>query len=234
MKSMAVFDAPPVPGCWRGGEVIRIVDPLGLQVAWVSPALAGGIVGYYARESMNDAWTEVLTCSSAAGRDAGSALLLRDAGSGQMMPAQGTDAEWTFASRDPTQTTVSGRINDHELSVSLQCADGELHIEITADKAPSPLSDTGLRVHLGAAVGALIAETSGGGELAFRGGVLEHLTMLHSTGLACQVQLDSAGDHQVDLVPIRRLPAGAAGSPVSITLVPLASRRETTTSRNQR
>lgn len=221
MKSMAVFMAPPVPRCWRGGEVIRIVDPLGLQVAWVSPALAGGIVGYFARASMNDAWTEVLSCSAAAGREAGTALLLRDGDSGQMLPAQGNEAEWTFTSRDPTQTTVSGRINDHELSVSLQCADGELHIDITPGPGQQVLPELGFRVDLGAAAGRLVA-TDHGSELAFADGALDHLTLVHADGLACRVAAVAHGDHQVDLVPVHP-PVAAAGASVSITLVPVPS-----------
>lgn len=223
MKSMAVFDAPPVPGCWPGGEVIRIVDPLGLQVAWVSPGLAGGIVGYYVREGMGDGWTEVLACSVNAGRDAGSALLLRDERSGQMMPVPAASSTWTFTSRDPTQTTVSGGIADHEVSVSLQCADGELHIEVAPGTGQHRLPDLGLRLYPGLAVGNLDPATSHGGEIGFRGGSLSHLTLVHSPGLECRVQAAPGGDHQIDLAPKRKSAAGAPGSPMSITLIPRPS-----------
>jgi hypothetical protein len=220
---MAVFDAPPVPACGPGGEVIRIVDPLGLQVAWVAPALAGGIVGYYVREVMGDGWTEVLTCSAGAGREAGTALLLRDGQSGQMMPVPATRPSWTFASRDPTQVTVSGRVDDHAVSVSLQCADGELHIEVEPGAGQHRLPDLGLRLVLGSAVGELGAETTDSGELDFHGGVLSHLTLLHSPGLAYQVHPGPGGDHQIDLLPDPTSSAANPPSPVSITLIPRPS-----------
>jgi len=228
VKSMAVFDAPPIPGCWQGGEVIRIVDPLGLQVAWVSPALAGGIVGYYVREVTSDEWTEVLACSTRAGRKAGSALLLRDDQSGRMKPVQGAEGTWTFASRDPTQAIVSGRIQDHELTVSLQCADGELHIGIASAEGPEHLPETGLRLYVGAGVGHLEARTSHDGELDFHGGVLQHMSLVHPPALQCRVQEGAGGDCQVDLLPAPFSPAAAPDYPLAITLVPRLSERSTT------
>lgn len=226
MKSMAVFDAPPVPGCWPGGEVIRIVDPLGLQVAWVSPALAGGLVGYYVRASGSEAWTEVLACSAASGRESGSELLMRDQVSGQMIPAQGTDATWTFASRDPTETTVSGQINDHALRISLWCADGELHIDLAPGKQEPSIPETGLRLHLASAVGEPVSASLADGEISFRGGTLASLAFEHSPELVCRVRPSGrTGEHQVDFVPAsERLPTSVS-SPVSIRLFPTPSPR---------
>lgn len=226
MKSMAVFDAPPIPGCWPGGEVIRIVDPLGLQVAWVSPALAGGLVGYYVRASANDAWTEVLACSAVRGLASGSELLMHDEVSGQMIPAQGTDATWTFASRDPTETTVSGQINDHALEISLWCADGELHIELAPGKRERSIPETGLRLHLGAAAGEVVPDALADGEVSFRGGTLASLAFQHSPDLVCRVRPSGrAGDHQIDFVPASERVSRSVVSPVSIRLFPTPSPR---------
>jgi hypothetical protein len=218
---MAVFQAPPVPGCWRGGEVIRIVDPLGLQVAWVAPALAGGIVGYYARSSATDAWTEVLSCSAAAGREAGSEVLLGDPGSRDLAPAHGLDAGWWFASRDPTETTATGRIDGCDVSVSLWCADGELHIDIDPGAWPRRLSQAGLRLYPGAAVEVkAVAATSG--EVTFRGGALDRLAILHPPGMACRVYpADQASDGRIEVVPTGPLPEAGM---VSIALIPVPRR----------
>ena len=228
MKSMAVFEAPPVPECWRGGELIRIVDPLGMQVAWVSPALAGGIVGYYVRETASDDWTEVLACSGVTRREAGSCLLLRDATSGELVPVGGTSAAWAFTSRDPTQALMSGRIEDHELSVSLQCADRELQIELVPRNERQDVADVGLRLYLGSQTGSLVTETSHDGELVFRGGVLRSLGIARSPDLNCRVAALPEGELQVDLVPASGLPGKRAASSTFITLAPSPSHPEIT------
>jgi hypothetical protein len=219
---MAVFQAPPVPGCWRGGELIRIVDPLGLQVAWVSPALAGGIVGYYVRSSSSDGWTEVLACAAPGdgcpGWRSGSELLLRDERSQSMVPAWGSDATWSFESRDPTQTTVRGTIGDHVWTISLGCIDGELQIAIEPgndDTAHCP--PAGLRLHVGPAAGTLDRDDVRNGELRFRNGVLSSLAYTHSPGMACRASTPGSGECQVDFLS----PRGGPAAPIAVTLRPV-------------
>lgn len=227
MKSMAVFEAPPVPGCWPGGDVIRIVDPLGLQVAWVSPALAGGIVGYYARASANDGWTEVLACAAPVhdhdGWRSGSELLLHDEHSRAMVPAWGSETTWSFESRDPTRTTVRGSIGDHALMVSLSCIDGELHIAIEPGNDHTSIT-AGLRLHLGPAAGTLDRDDTSNQELVFRNGALERLAYTHSAGMTCQARTQpERGKSQVDFVPGARNQAPRQGAPVVVTLCPIPS-----------
>jgi hypothetical protein len=226
VKSMAVFEAPPVPGCWEGGELIRIVDPLGLQVAWVSPAVAGGIVGYYARTSSSDGWTEVLACAAPEGGHpgwrSGSELLLHDEHSQTMVPASGSEATWSFESRDPTQTTVHGTIGGHALKVSLSCIDGELHIAIEPEDGAMPVPSAGLRLHIGQAAGTLDRDDIANQHLVFRNGDLSSLAYSHSAGIACQVGTSAGrGECQVDFVP----PAGGQAlhpaAPFHLTLCPL-------------
>jgi hypothetical protein len=223
VKGMAVFDAPPLPGCWPGGELIRIVDPLGVQVAWVAPALAGGIVGYYVREAIGDDWTEVLACSVKAGRAAGSALLLRDEDTGHLLPVLDADPAWTFASRDPTQVTVTGRIANHDLSLTVRCADGALQIEVEAGEGHH-LPAIGLRLVVGSTAGQVVTETSRGGELEVHGGALRHLTLVYPPRLECHVRTSGGGDNQVDLVPTRNVLDGGSAATVSIALIPQPAR----------
>jgi hypothetical protein len=226
VKSMAVFEAPPVPGCWEGRELIRIVDPLGLQVAWVSPALAGGIVGYYARASSNDGWTEVLACAapgdSHPGWQSGSELLLRDEHSQTMVPAWGSDATWSFESRDPTQTTVHGTIGDHALKVSLSCIDGELQIVIEPGDASTQLTSAGLRLHVGHDAGTLDRDDARNQQLVFRNGALSSLAYTHSPGIACQAGTSAGGGEcQVDFVPRAGSQAPGPATPIIVTLCPV-------------
>ncbi len=223
---MAVFEAPPVPGCWEGGELIRIVDPLGLQVAWVSPALAGGIVGYYARASASDAWTEVLACAGPreghAGWRSGSELLLRDEHSRAMVPAWGSDATWSFESRDPTQTTVRGTIGDHALKVALSCIDGELQIAIEPEDAGTRVPAAGLRLHVGQAAGSLDRDDARNQRLEFRNGSVSSLSYAHSPGIDCQAGVPAeGGECQVDFVPRAGSRASSPATPVVVTLYPV-------------
>lgn len=223
---MAVFEAPPVPGCWEGGELIRIVDPLGLQVAWVSPALAGGIVGYYARASARDGWTEVLACAGPGeghpGWRSGSELLLRDEHSRAMVPVWGSDATWSFESRDPTQTTVRGTIGDQAVKVSLSCIDGELQIAIEPGDARSRIAAAGLRLHVGQAAGTLDHQDARNQRLEFRDGGLSSLAYTHSPGIACQAGTPAGGGEcQVDFVPQAGSQASSPASPVVVTLYPV-------------
>ena len=218
---MAVFQAPPVPACWQGGELIRIVDPLGLQVAWVSPALAGGLVGYYARASSSDGWTEVLACAAPRGGGpgwrSGSELVLRDEQSQSMVPAWGNEATWSFESRDPTRTTVRGTIGEHVWNVSLSCIDGALHIAIEPGNDIPHRPSAGLRLHVGPAAGTLDQDDARNRELRFRDGVLSSLSYTHSPGIACRASTPGNGECRVDFVS----PSGAPVAPVVVTLCPV-------------
>lgn len=107
---MRRFDIPPAPVAGRHGDLIRLVDPRGLAVAWLDPQ-AGRCIGYAVRPegATSGGWRELL---GGADRNANSPP------NGGMIaggpPWRGETpldppARWQLVERDPTAATLACR-----------------------------------------------------------------------------------------------------------------------------
>jgi hypothetical protein len=188
---LAVFAAPALPEGWHGGGAIRIIDPLGVQAAWIAPHRAG-VIGYYARSAPGMAWIEVL-----GGRHTGSLgceLLVRDARSGQMRPLDAAGPAWEFIARDPTAATLRGTAGTHSFVMSISCEDDGLRLSIGAAASDG----FGLRIRPAQGIARVIEESPRGGEARLNPGPLVRLSWRHSPALAahCHRRTD-----ELDFVP---------------------------------
>lgn len=121
-RSLAVYQTPPVPEGWHGRDLVRIVDPAGLAVAWVSPRHAGAIVGFSSRLATEDPWTTVI---QAADDPATAPSISFDTADGSS-PAWVAIADWQLLRRDPTSLTVG---DVHALvTVDCACESGQIRI----------------------------------------------------------------------------------------------------------
>lgn len=125
-QSLAVFEAPPIPEGWLGTRPIRIIDPLGVQAAWVAPHRAGGLIAWFARPTARDPWHEIL-----GGDDGvlGGEVLAGEPGTRELVPVDLPSSGWAFVERDPTAVTVRGPLGRQQVTVALRCDDG-LHVSL--------------------------------------------------------------------------------------------------------
>jgi hypothetical protein len=149
VKSLAVFDTPALPDGWEGRDVVRIVDPLGLGVAWFDAGLAGLCVGFFARAGREEAWIPVLESVPPGWLDqpgGPGCEILWISSRQEPEPARLAGSSWSFVTRDPTAVTVSGTIGGVSAGISARFDDGAL--VLTADSSPGAHGQFGFRVHL--------------------------------------------------------------------------------------
>jgi len=193
-RSLAVYEAPPVPEGWHGHDVVRIIDPLGVQAAWVAPRLAGGLIAWFVRGTPGDAWNQVL---GGTGDLLGGELLTSDPASQQLIAASDDAAGWGFIERDPTAVTVRGQVGERRMTVSLRCDDG-LHIDAHAGDGTGGAGFR-IRLHPGITTGARL--TRAGNAIRFGPGSVASLDWHIEAGL-------------------RSVPVTARGAPWNIDIVP--------------
>lgn len=97
---------------------MRIVDPIGLSMAWVSTRLGGAVAALHVRESVEEPWEPALAAS----------------GSHAAVQFEQEDATgWTMTRRDPTSATFADRAGQYEHD--LACESGALLIRVPASTA---------------------------------------------------------------------------------------------------
>ncbi|MEJ7838782.1 MAG: hypothetical protein WKF81_08195 [Thermomicrobiales bacterium] len=109
-----MYQTPPVPEGWHGRNLVRIVDPAGLAMAWVSPQHAGAIVSFLSRITPDVPWITVIQAS--ADPASAPAILFDRVGGG--VPVWMAIPEWDLVRRDPTSLTVG----DANGLVTIECA----------------------------------------------------------------------------------------------------------------
>ena len=119
-RNLAVFLTPSIPAGWHGRDLVRIVDPMGLAVAWLSPALAGAVVRFDARSSVGDDWVSLL-CATHGDTSAASFVVKQN---GARQPLWMATPGWTLSRRDPTSATVVS--SDGAIEVHGTCESGQL------------------------------------------------------------------------------------------------------------
>jgi len=134
MAGMAVYRTPPGPGGRSGTDVVRVVDPLGLAIAWVVPALGGACVGFSVREDAGQTWRPMLEGDGEGGDAAPGIEPLVRLDDDTAVPARLSGMTWTMLERDPTRviTTCVGCADRHTVAVG--CEDGDLEIALTGDR----------------------------------------------------------------------------------------------------
>lgn len=193
-RSLAVYEAPPVPEGWHGHDVIRIIDPLGVQAAWIAPNLGGALIGWFVRQSPVIAWSQVL---GAGGGQPGGELLMPDPAGNRFVPAGDDATRWGFIERDPTAVRVRGEVDGRRVEVSLRCDEG-FHIESRAgDGEHVP----GYRLRLHPDLGRTARVAGDGSAIRFGEGPVAGLEWRLGSGL-------------------RAIPATARGAPWHIDIVP--------------
>jgi len=125
---MRRFDIPAAPSVAGGrGDLLRLVDPRGLAVAWLDPQ-AGRCVGYAVRpvEVTVGGWRELL----------GGAIAVGWPWSGEAPPDSA--GRWRLIERDPTAATLVCRcecVSDlalADLALSASLDDGALRLRLVA------------------------------------------------------------------------------------------------------
>lgn len=147
MTGMAVFSAPGIPDGWEREEVVRIVDPLGLAVAWIAPARAGACVGLSARKTAGDPWETVLASDRTSGELACEAICVPD--ERQPAPLRCVASLSVLSERDPTQVTVLVQLAGGALFVRARCDEGSFTFGwFRPDREEEPVSCGGLDIRL--------------------------------------------------------------------------------------
>lgn len=133
---MRRFDIPATPSGpgWRGGELIRIVEPTGRAIAWVDPS-AGRCVGYAVRPAMVTigGWQHLFQ-GQARPTDARVAAYRLGMGVAWPWPDEAppdTPVRWRLIERDPTAATCAC----HCVSVSDPTQDATLILTVLLDGA---------------------------------------------------------------------------------------------------
>lgn len=137
---MRRFAPPPAPEGWEGArsELVRIIDPLGLTVAWFAPGLTGACVGWAVRES--EQWSHVLRAPMADAVDETCAVTLRSGGSVEIVHG------WELESRDPTGCTLRTASGGVNAQLTAELDEGELHLRLEATRTDSHGGYVGMRV----------------------------------------------------------------------------------------
>ena len=120
-RNLAVYQVPPVPEGWHGRDLVRIVDPVGLAMAWISPAHAGAIVAFAARISVDLPWTSLVQATP----DPLSAATLTIEG----VPVWQVVPDWSFRQRDPISALVA--CCDDKFEIYGTCERGEFQLSAT-------------------------------------------------------------------------------------------------------
>jgi len=191
-RSLAVYEAPPVPEGWHGHDVVRIIDPLGVQAAWVASRLAGGVIAWFVRNTPGDAWYQVL---GGTGDLLGGELLTPDPASQRFVVASDDAAGWGFIERDPTAVTVRGHVGERRMTVSLRCDDG-LHIDVHAEAAAAGFR---IRLHPDITTGARL--TRAGNAIRFGPGPVAELAWHAGAGLRSVPETARGAPWHIDIVP---------------------------------
>lgn len=121
-RSLAVYQTPPVPEGWHGRDLVRIMDPVGLATAWLSPFHAAAIVGFSVRSTPDSPWTSLIQASI----DPETAPIFVTTEPEANLPIWCTLPDWSMTRRDPTSLTVSDAANT--LTIDSVCALGALQI----------------------------------------------------------------------------------------------------------
>lgn len=122
MSDMTVFTAPGVPDGWHRSEVVRVVDPLGLAVAWIAPAQAGACIGFSSRETTSLPWRSLLVSDSMSDRLACEVSCAQD--EDHSVPLRSVASSSELSERDPTQVTVLVDVAGSDLFVRSRCDEG--------------------------------------------------------------------------------------------------------------
>ena len=189
-RSLAVYEAPPIPDGWHRGEIVRIVDPLGTSAGWVSPVHAGALIAAWVRPTPRDAWVALLAAPDSCDAMPGCELLVRNRGG--WAPVGNSARGWTFASRDPTAVTASGRVDQRLVSITTRCDDG-IQIEIDADDSPG----LGIRLRFRPQAASIERGASGEVNVRFQDSPVAAAAIRPGRGWSCA----PTGGQQVDSVP---------------------------------
>ncbi len=136
-NAMRRFDTPPAPPGWagQGAELLRIVDPLGREIAWLAPGFGGACVGYAIRQDDDEhgLWHQILRAAgpralSDAPLDYGCAIL----GPTPTEPEAARLTRWRFVERDPTAAICAAQCDTVHLTLSARLDDGALHLDLLA------------------------------------------------------------------------------------------------------
>lgn len=145
-----VFDLPPFPESQSvvRGDLVRIVDPAGLAVAWVDPVSAR-CVEFMVRSSYRDrtVWRSVFAIPDAQETDTGVVgccvlAVTGDPGSRTLLAKAAYDwsgAAWRLLQRDPTSVILQATLPDEESAdvgkvyarLVVQLDDGTLSLSLT-------------------------------------------------------------------------------------------------------
>lgn len=137
MAGMAVYRTPPPPGAWAGSDIVRIVDPLGLAIAWVAPELGGACIGFSVREDTGSSWRTVFETEPP--RDHGVDDLLGlepliGTDESTVLPARMSGERWSMLERDPTTVTVGSNGQEGDSTVTVACESGALEMTLNGDR----------------------------------------------------------------------------------------------------
>lgn len=140
MSGMAVLSAPGIPEGWHSREVVRIIDPRGLAVAWIAPGLAGACIALSSRDAAEHPWRTVLV-SDVDGGHLGCEVTCTREGN-QPVPLRSIASSSKLYERDPTQVIVIVRLPGRDLFVRSRCDEGALKFSWSwsvGDPDPMPM-----------------------------------------------------------------------------------------------
>jgi hypothetical protein len=120
-RNLAVFRTPAPPEGWHGRDLVRLVDPAGLSVAWLSARHAGAVIAFGARDHIDDAWQPLLHANDS--RPAAHVAIRSDSGDA---PLAEIGVPWTMTQRDPTSASFACAIVGY--CVTGSCESGELRM----------------------------------------------------------------------------------------------------------
>lgn len=197
-RRLAVYEAPPVPEVWVGITPIRIIDPLGVQAAWVAPVQGGSLAGWFARRSPVESWEQLLGGTNGG---AGIELLAASTTDAPMRSIAELVTRWRFEERDPTAVRVEGTFDGRVWSVSYRC-DEVLQVHLHGTDA----ARVGLRLRLRQIVTAAVEQHGAGGRASLHGGEISNISWWHDLTQESVLARGPGGDWRLDVLSAQGTP----------------------------